>query len=67
MPTTKTRYPNVYRDSKGQYFYQIFLGRDAFGKNNTMPFLLIPSYDTRYGSKIGLLAQNVCPVGSTPA
>lgn len=35
MPTTKTRYPNVYRDSKGQYFYQIFLGRDANGKKKT--------------------------------
>ncbi|AZN75896.1 site-specific integrase [Lactobacillus acidophilus] len=28
----KTRYPNVYQDSNGKYFYQIFIGTDSNGK-----------------------------------
>ncbi|WP_304651746.1 site-specific integrase [uncultured Ligilactobacillus sp.] len=28
----KTKYPNVYQDDKGNFFYQIFLGRDISGK-----------------------------------
>ena len=28
----KTRYPNVYQDKKGKFFYQIFIGTDANGK-----------------------------------
>lgn len=28
----KTKYPNVYKDSKGRFFYQVFLGRDDKGK-----------------------------------
>lgn len=28
----KTRYTNVYQDSKGNFFYQVFLGRDEHGK-----------------------------------
>ncbi|EEU18668.1 site-specific integrase [Lactobacillus crispatus] len=28
----KTRYPNVYQDKNGKYFYQIFVGTDANGK-----------------------------------
>lgn len=28
----KTRYPNVYQDKNGKYFYQIFIGTDANGK-----------------------------------
>lgn len=32
MPTIKTKYANVYQDSKGKFFYNIFLGRDLNGK-----------------------------------
>lgn len=32
MPTTKTRYANVYKDNKGKFFYNVFLGRDSKGK-----------------------------------
>ena len=28
----KTKYANVYRDPKGKYFYNIFLGRNSEGK-----------------------------------
>lgn len=31
---TKTRYPDVYKDEKGKFFYQVFLGRDANGKKH---------------------------------
>lgn len=31
---TKTRYPDVYKDEKGKFFYQVFLGRDAKGKKH---------------------------------
>lgn len=34
MTLTKTRYANVYKDSKtGKFLYQVFLGRDALGKS----------------------------------
>ena len=45
----KTRYPNVYQDKNGKYFYQIFIGTDANGKKKLkkvegmrwgIPFLL---------------------------
>ncbi|MFT8408051.1 tyrosine-type recombinase/integrase [Liquorilactobacillus satsumensis] len=29
---TKTRYANVYQDTKGHFFYQVFVGRDGDGK-----------------------------------
>ncbi len=32
MTNTKTRYTGVYRDSKGKYFYNVFIGRDSDGK-----------------------------------
>lgn len=32
MPTTKTRYPNVYQDAKGKFFYNVFLGRNMNGR-----------------------------------
>ena len=28
----KTKYANVYKDSKGKYYYNVFLGRDSKGK-----------------------------------
>lgn len=28
----KTKYSNVYQDAKGNFFYQVFLGRDEHGK-----------------------------------
>jgi len=31
---TKTRYPDVYKDEKGKFFYQMFLGKDAKGKKH---------------------------------
>lgn len=31
---TKTRYPDVYKDEKGKFLYQMFLGRDAKGKKH---------------------------------
>lgn len=34
MPVTKTKYVDVYKDDKGRFFYQIFLGRDAKGKKH---------------------------------
>lgn len=34
MTVTKTRYPDVYKDEKGKYFYQVFLGRDVKGKKH---------------------------------
>ncbi len=32
VSNTKTKYSGVYRDAKGKYFYNIFLGRDLNGK-----------------------------------
>lgn len=32
MTVTKTRYPNVYQDGKGRFFYQIYLGTNKEGK-----------------------------------
>lgn len=32
MARMKTRYPNVYIDEKGKFFYQIFIGENAEGK-----------------------------------
>ncbi|MCH4003855.1 MAG: site-specific integrase [Lactobacillus crispatus] len=34
MSVTKTKYTDVYKDDKGRFFYQIFLGRDAKGKKH---------------------------------
>lgn len=34
MTVTKTKYSDVYKDDKGRFFYQIFLGRDAKGKKH---------------------------------
>ena len=34
MTVIKTKYADVYKDDKGKFFYQIFLGRDAKGKKH---------------------------------
>lgn len=34
MTVKKTRYPDVYKDDKGRFFYQVFLGRDANRKKH---------------------------------
>lgn len=34
MTVTKTKYSDVYKDDKGRFFYQVFLGRDAKGKKH---------------------------------
>lgn len=34
MTVSKTKYADVYKDDKGHFFYQIFLGRDAKGKKH---------------------------------
>lgn len=34
MTVTKTKYSDVYKDEKGKFFYQVFLGRDANRKKH---------------------------------